>query len=288
MAAPRAAQRLQEGEQVSYEEILYEADDGVATITINRPEVLNAFGPVTVRELIDALERAWDDTDIGVIVLTGAGDRAFCVGGDQSAGNGAGYGGTRGRERDMGLDIVTLHERIRDVPKPVIAAVNGYAIGGGQVLQLLCDLSIAAEHAQFGQVGPRVGSFDPGYGTLLLARTIGEKRAKELWFLCDRYSAAEACQMGLINKVVASDQLDAEVSAWCEKLLGRSPYALGMLKASFSAGSADAKPIGQMTMKALGLFYTTAEAHEGKQAFKEKRAPDYTPFRTEGPNPGRV
>lgn len=268
---------------MNYEDIRYDVADAVATITIDRPEVLNAFRPLTVDELISAFLAAWDDPDVGVVVLTGSGDRAFCVGGDTKELGDAGYGGKRGRQVDIGLDIGTLHEVIRDIPKPVIAAVNGYAIGGGHVLHVLCDLTIAAEHAQFGQVGPRVGSFDAGYGTLLLARAIGEKRAREFWYLCERYGAEEALAMGLVNRVVPSEQLKDEVSTWCKKLLARSPYALGMLKLSFAARSSDAKVVSQMAMKALGLYYGTEESKVAKTAFARREDADFAPFRAAGP-----
>jgi naphthoate synthase len=267
----------------TFEDIRYEVSDGVAHITIDRPDVMNAFRPKTVEELIAAFFAAWDDGAVGVVVLTGSGDRAFCVGGDTSALGEDGYGGGRGREADIGLDITTLHEVVRDIPKPVIAAVNGYAIGGGHVLHLLCDLTIAASTAQFGQVGPKVGSFDAGYGTLVLARTIGEKRARELWFLCERYTAEQAFDMGLINRVVAPEALADEVDEWCRKLLARSPYALGMLKASFNARSTDAKVIGQMAMKTLGLYYGTEESRIAKAAFKRREDADFSRFREQGP-----
>jgi dihydroxynaphthoic acid synthetase len=269
---------------VSFTDIRYEVTDAVATITIDRPDVLNAFRALTVQELIDAFLLAWDDPHVGVVVFTGSGDHAFCVGGDTTGLGDGGYGGTRGRERDVGLDITGLHEVIRDIPKPVIAAVNGFAIGGGQVLHVLCDLTIAAEHAQFGQVGPKVGSFDAGYGTLLLARIVGEKKAREMWYLCERYSARQALQMGLVNKVVPKERLAQEVRVWCDKLLARSPFSIGMLKSSFNARSTDAKVIGEMAMKSLGLFYGTAESQAAKAAFKQKEPADFSAYRKAGPD----
>jgi naphthoate synthase len=267
-----------------YEDIRYESGEGIATVTIDRPQKLNAFRDVTVRELIAAFGTAWDDNSVGVVILTGSGERAFCVGGDQSARGAEGYGGTRGRERDAGLDVASLHDVIREIPKPVIAAVNGYAIGGGHVLHVLCDLTIAAEHAQFGQVGPKVGSYDAGYGSLALARVVGEKRAREIWYLCRRYTATEALAMGLINAVVPAERLLEEARAWAAELLGRSPFALAMLKASFNARSADARAIEQIAMKSLGLFYATPESAEGRDAFMEKRDPDFRSFRERGPD----
>ncbi|MDI3328826.1 MAG: 1,4-dihydroxy-2-naphthoyl-CoA synthase [Alicyclobacillaceae bacterium] len=263
---------------MTFTDILYEKKEGVATITINRPEVLNAFRDVTVRELIAAFEDAWDDNEVGVVVLTGAGDRAFCVGGDQKVRSKGGYGGTRGRDMGIGLEVMTLHEIIRDIPKPVIAAVNGYAIGGGHVLHVLCDLTIAAEHAKFGQVGPKVGSFDAGYGTAYLARVVGEKRAREIWYLCRQYTAQEAYEMGLVNKVVPKEQLMDEVNRWCRELLERSPFALRMIKASFNADSAHIKGIDELALGALALYYDTEEALEGRNAFLEKRKPDFRKF----------
>ena len=216
----------------TYTDLLYEERDGIATITINRPDKLNAFRGKTCDELIDALNRAAWNAQIGVIVLTGAGTRAFCTGGDQSAHDG-GYDG-RGT---VGLPVEALHAIIRVAPKPVIAKVRGFAIGGGNVLATLCDLTIAAESAQFGQVGPKVGSVDPGFGTAYLARVVGEKKAREIWYLCRRYGAAEAAAMGLVNKVVPDDQLDAEVEIWCREIMDRSPTAVAIAKRSFNADS---------------------------------------------------
>ena len=254
-----------------YEDILYETrGDGVARVTINRPEKYNAFRARTVDELIDAFQRAgWDDA-IGVIVLTGAGDRAFCTGGDQTAHDG-GYDG-RGV---IGLPIDELQSLIRDVPKPVIARVNGFAIGGGNVLATLCDLTIASDTAQFGQVGPKVGSVDPGFGTAYLARIVGEKKAREMWYLCKRYTAADALAMGLANAVVPHAELDAEVDRWCAELMERSPTALAIAKRSFNADSENIRGISSMGMQALSLYYGTDESKEGGLAFREKRKPDF-------------
>lgn len=257
------------------EDVLYEATDGIAWITINRPQVRNAFRVQTVNDMIAAFRAAWDDPDVGVVVLTGAGDKAFCSGGDQKERSPAGYGGGGG----IGLDVATLHGVIRNIPKPVIAMVNGYAIGGGHVLHVICDLSIAADTAIFGQTGPRVGSVDPGFGTAYLARIIGEKRAREIWYLCRQYSAQEACEMGLVNKVVPAADLRAEVEAWCREILAKSPTALQIAKYSFNADSDHIHGIGEMGFSALELYYQTAEAQEGRNAFVEKRAPDFRAVR---------
>jgi 2-ketocyclohexanecarboxyl-CoA hydrolase len=261
---------------MEFEDILYEKHDGVATITINRPKVLNAFRAQTVEEMLEAMRDAEDDREIGVIVLAGAGNRAFCAGGDNSsrassADKEAGYGG-RGL---VGLPIEELHSAIRDSRKPVIAKVQGYAIGGGNVLATVCDLTIASEKAQFGQVGPRVGSVDPGWGTAYLSRLVGEKRAREIWFLCRRYTAAEAFQMGLVNKVVPEGELDAEVAAWCQEILALSPTAIAIAKRSFNADSENVRGIGALGFEALALYYNTDEAKEGTAAFLEKRRPDF-------------
>jgi 2-ketocyclohexanecarboxyl-CoA hydrolase len=250
---------LAEKGAMAFQDILYEKRDGVATITINRPKVLNAFRAETVEEMLEAMRDADNDDAVGVIVLAGAGDRAFCSGGDNSSRDG-GYGG-RGL---VGLPIEELHSAIRDSRKPVIAKVQGYAIGGGNVLA-----------AVFGQVGPRVGSVDPGWGTAYLSRLVGEKRAREIWFLCRRYTAAEALQMGLVNKVVPADQLDAEVEAWCREILALSPTAIAIAKRSFNADSENIKGIGALGFESLALYYNTEEAKEGTQAFLEKRRPDF-------------
>jgi len=257
----------------AYTDLLYEERDGVATITINRPDKLNAFRGKTCDELIDAFNRAAWNTEIGVIVLTGAGKRAFCTGGDQSAHDGS-YDG-RGT---VGLPMEALHAIIRVAPKPVIAKVRGYAIGGGNVLVTLCDLAIAAESAQFGQVGPKVGSVDPGFGTAYLARVVGEKKAREIWYLCRRYGAAEAAAMGLVNKVVPDDQLDAEVESWCREIMDRSPTAIAIAKRSFNADSDSIAGIGALGMQALKIYYDTEESKEGVRAFNEKRKPEFRKY----------
>jgi 2-ketocyclohexanecarboxyl-CoA hydrolase len=255
---------------MTYEDILYRVESGVAHVTINRPQVMNAFRARTCEELIDALNKAGWDKAIGVIVLGGAGDKAFCTGGDQSAHDGN-YDG-RGI---IGLPVEELQTLIRDVPKPVIARVQGYAIGGGNVLATLCDFTIASEKAQFGQVGPRVGSVDPGFGTAYLARVVGEKRAREIWYLCRRYTAAEALQMGLVNAVVPHDALDAEIAKWCAEIMEKSPTAITIAKRSFNADTENIRGIGAMGMQALSMYYQSEEAREGTRAFKEKRKPDF-------------
>ena len=235
---------------MTYEDILFQISDGIAHITINRPQVMNAFRARTCEELIDAFNRAGWDKSVGVIVLGGAGDKAFCTGGDQSAHEGQ-YDG-RGI---IGLPVEDLQSIIRDVPKPVIARVQGFAIGGGNVLATLCDFTIASEKAVFGQVGPKVGSVDPGFGTAYLARVIGEKKAREIWYLCRRYTANEALAMGLINKVVPPDELDAEIGRWCAEILERSPTAIAIAKRSFNADSDNIRGIAAMGMQALSLYY---------------------------------
>jgi len=247
-------------------DVLYEKRDGVAWITINRPERRNAFRSRTVRDLIACFREAARDHDVGVAVLTGAGDKAFCSGGDQKERAEGGY---------EELDVTTLHALIRNIPKPVIAMVNGFAIGGGHVLHVLCDLSIAADTAVFGQVGPRVGSVDPGFGTAYLARVVGEKKAREIWYLCRQYSAAEALAMGLVNKVVPAAELRHEVEAWCAELLAKSPTALKLAKVSFNADTDHIHGIGSLGFAALELYYETDESKEGARAFNEKRAPNF-------------
>jgi len=253
-----------------YEDIIYQAENGVATITINRPQKFNAFRGKTCEELISAFHRAGWDRDIGVIVLTGAGEKAFCTGGDQGAHEGS-YDG-RGM---IGLPIEDLQRVIRDVPKPVIAKVRGYAIGGGNVLALICDLTLAAESAVFGQVGPKMGSVDPGFGTAYMARVIGEKRAREVWFLCRRYSARDALAMGMVNAVVPDADLDAEVARWCAEIVEKSPTAIAIAKRSFNADTAGIIGIADMGMQALSMYYQTDESKEGVQALKEKRKPEF-------------
>jgi len=253
-----------------YRDILFEVREGVARITINRPEKYNAFTAQTCEELIDAFRRAGWDKSVAVIVLTGAGDKAFCTGADQSAHEG-GYGG-RGT---IGLPIDELQSLIRDVPKPVIARVQGFAIGGGNVLATLCDLTIAAENAVFGQVGPKVGSVDPGFGTAYLARLVGEKRAREIWYLCRRYSAKEAYEMGLVNAVVAPENLDAEVERWCAEIKERSPTAIAIAKRSFNADTEQLRGLSSLGFEAVALYYGTEESKEGGRAFREKRPPRF-------------
>lgn len=261
-----------------FEDILYEKEGGIATVTINRPNVLNAFRAETVDEMVEAFKDAWADRAVGVVILTGAGDRAFCVGGDQSVRTHRGYQGVRARS-DIGLDVEDLHAIIREIPKPVIAAINGYAIGGGHVLHFLCDLSIAADTARLGQVGPRVGSVDPGFGTAYLARVVGEKRAREIWFLCRQYSAEQALAMGLVNHVVPPSRLMEEARAWAREILALSPTAIKIAKASFNADTDHIKGFSALGMSALALYYGSEEAMEGRNAFAERRQPDFARFR---------
>jgi naphthoate synthase len=264
----------------AFTDILYHKEKGIAKLTINRPEVRNAFRPKTIDELVQAFDDAWQDDNIGVIVLTGAGEKAFCSGGDQRIRGSGGYTDESGHIR---LQVLQLHRMIRMVPKPVIAMVNGYAIGGGHVLHLLCDLSIASETAIFGQSGPRVGSFDAGFGSVYLARTVGEKKAREIWYLCRQYSAAEAERMGLVNKVVTAEQLEAETTQWAEEILEKSPTAIRMLKASFNAATDWVYGLQAIAHGATSLFYQTEEAQEGREAFLEKRKPDFSRFRQRQP-----
>ncbi|GGF32924.1 MULTISPECIES: 1,4-dihydroxy-2-naphthoyl-CoA synthase [Halobacillus] len=258
-----------------YEDILYQTFEGIARITINRPEVRNAFRPKTVQELIDAFAYARDDSNIGVIVLAGAGDDAFCSGGDQSV---RGHGGYVGDDHIPRLNVLDLQRLIRVIPKPVVAEVSGYAIGGGHVLHIVCDLTIAADNAIFGQTGPKVGSFDAGYGAGLLARIVGHKKAREIWYLCRQYSAKEALDMGLVNTVVPLDQLEDEIVQWGREMLEKSPTALRFLKASFNADTDGLAGLQQMGGDATLLYYTTEEAKEGRDSFKEKRKPDFKQF----------
>ena len=258
-----------------YEEIIYETYKGIAKITINRPEVRNAFTPRTVMELLDAFARARDDSSVGVIVLTGAGDLAFCSGGDQKV---RGNGGYVGEDNIPRLNVLDLQRLIRVIPKPVIAMVKGYAIGGGHVLHLVCDLTIAADNAIFGQTGPKVGSFDGGYGAGYLARIVGHKKAREIWYLCRQYNAQEALDMGLVNTVVPLDRVEAETLQWCEEILEKSPTALRFLKAAFNADSDGLAGIQQLAGDATLLYYQSEEAKEGRDAFKEKRKPNFDQF----------
>jgi naphthoate synthase len=264
-----------------YTDIRYElSPDGIAKITIDRPEVRNAFRPQTVVELSQALERAREDTSVGVIVLTGEGPLAFCSGGDQRVRGDSGYLTDPGAgPAAVGRFHVTdLHVQIRRLPKPVVAMVAGYAVGGGHVLHLVCDLTIAADNAVFGQTGPKVGSFDGGFGAGLLANLVGPKKAKEIWFLCRQYSAAEALEMGLVNTVVPLDRLEQETVEWCREMLALSPFALRLLKASFNAAEDGLTGIQQLAHDANLLFYGSEEAQEGRDAYREKRTPDFSKF----------
>jgi 2-ketocyclohexanecarboxyl-CoA hydrolase len=258
-------------------DVRYEIDGGIARITIDRPEVHNAFRAETCEALIRAFEHAAWSPEVGVVVLAGAGEKAFCTGGDQKAH--AQSGGSYGGRGTIGLPVEQLHTAIRDCPKPVIARVQGYAIGGGNVLAALCDLTIASEDAVFGQVGPRMGSVDPGFGTAYLARIVGEKKAREMWFLCRRYGAAEAVAMGLANVAVPAQDLDAEVDRWCAELLERSPTAIAIAKRSLNADTEHQRGFSAMGMQAVALYYDTDECAEAGAAAREKRAPDFGPFR---------
>jgi naphthoate synthase len=258
-----------------YEDILYDTSDGIARITINRPEVRNAFRPTTVFEMSRAFEAARDDPKIGVVILTGAGTEAFCSGGDQRVRGDDGYIDPKGTGR---LNVLDLQIQIRRLPKPVIAMVAGYAIGGGHVLHVVCDLTIAADNARFGQTGPKVGSFDGGYGAGLLARIVGQKKAREIWFLCEQYDAHEALQMGLVNKVVPLASLEQETVAWCRKMLDLSPLALRMLKAGLNAADDGLAGIQQLAGDATLLYYMSEEAQEGRDAYVQKRKPNFAKF----------
>ena len=261
---------------MDYEEIIFEKSGKIARITINRPQVYNACNQQAVYELIDAFNQCFDN-EIGVVVFTGAGEKAFCTGGDQSTREMGGYKGEYLLPLEVGWQRVTY--LIRTLPKPVIARLNGYAIGGGHVWHVNCDLSIAAEHAQLGQAGPRVGSFDPGYGTGDLMRAVGIKRAKEIWYLCRRYTAQQALEMGLVNAVVPYEKLDEEVNQWCQELLEKSPTALKMLKYAFLAETDGVTGVTQLGVGGLAMYYGTEEAVEGKNAFIEKRKADFNKFR---------
>jgi naphthoate synthase len=260
-----------------FQDILYERAEGIARITINRPEVRNAFRPQTLAELREAFARARDDLEVAAIVFTGAGDEAFCSGGDQRIRGDDGYiGDDEVAKSGVGrLDVGDLHVQIRRTPKPVIAAVAGYAVGGGHILHLVCDLTIAADNARFGQTGPRVGSFDGGFGAALLARNVGVKRAKEVWFLCRLYDAEEALQMGLVNAVVPAADLERETVAWCREMSRLSPLALRLLKASFNAAEDGLTGLQQLAHDATLLFYMTEEGQEGRNAYVERRPPDF-------------
>ena len=258
-----------------FEDIRYEKWQGIAKITINRPEVRNAFRPQTLFEMSAAFNDAREDADVGVVILTGEGKDAFCSGGDQRIRGDQGYVGKDGVPR---LNVLDLQKQIRSLPKPVVAMVAGYAIGGGHVLHVVCDLTIAADNARFGQTGPRVGSFDGGFGSSTLASIVGLKKAKEIWFLCRQYDAQQALQMGLVNAVVPVDRLEEETIQWCEEMLALSPMALRMLKCSFNAALDGQAGIQELAGNATLLFYMTDEAKEGRDAFKEKRKPNFAKF----------
>src|SRR4051812_48279773 len=258
------------------DDVRLEVDNGLAWITIDRQDRLNAFRAKTVDELIRCFKSAWADRDVGVVCLTGAGERAFCTGGDQKQ---RAETGDYGPSESGLFEVETLHRVIREIPKPVIAAVNGYAIGGGHVLHVLCDLTIAADTARFGQTGPRVGSFDAGFGSSYLARIVGEKRAREIWFLCRQYDAETAERWGLVNRVVPAGELRDEVRRWADEILALSPTALRFLKQSFNADTEHLAGVGQLAFSGLELFVDSDEAREGVTAFGEKRRPDYARFR---------
>jgi naphthoate synthase len=263
-----------------FEDILYEKADGIAKITINRADVRNAFRPQTLAELRDAFNRARDDLDVGSIIFTGAGTEAFCSGGDQRIRGDDGYiGDDEVAEHGVGrLDVGDLHVQIRRLPKPVVAMVAGYAVGGGHILHLVCDLTIAGDNARFGQTGPRVGSFDGGFGASLLARNIGVKKAKEVWFLLRLYSAEEALEMGLVNAIVPVNDLEKETVAWCREMNALSPLALRLLKASFNADEDGLAGLQQLSHDATLLFYMSEEGQEGRDSYKERRKPDFSKF----------
>lgn len=258
-----------------FNDIKFEFWEGVAKITICREEVYNAFRPQTVKEFIKAFEIARERTDIRVVVLTGAGEKAFCSGGDQNVKGEGGYIGEDGVPR---LNILDVHKQIRSIPKPVIAMVNGYAIGGGHVLHVVCDLTIASENAIFGQTGPKVGSFDAGFGSSYLARHVGQKKAREIWFLCEQYSAKEAEEMGMVNKVVPLNELENTTLAWCKTIMKRSPFALRMIKRGLNAELDGQRGIMEFAGDATLMYYLMEEAQEGKNAFLEKRDPDFSKF----------
>ncbi|MFH1842436.1 MAG: 1,4-dihydroxy-2-naphthoyl-CoA synthase [bacterium] len=260
-----------------YQDIRYEKSEGIAKVTINRPEVRNAFRPRTVNEMIAAFMDIREDAEVGVVILTGEGQKAFCSGGDQKVRGDAGYVDDEdGTER---LNVLDLQRLIRSLPKPVIAMVAGYAIGGGHILHLICDLTIAAENAIFGQTGPKVGSFDGGYGASYMARIIGQKKAREIWFLCRQYDAEQALQMGLVNQVVPYDQLESETVQWCREILDNSPMALRCLKAALNADCDGQAGLQELAGNATMLFYMTEEGQEGRNAFVEKRKPDFSKFK---------
>lgn len=258
-----------------YEDIKFEFFEGIAKITINRPQVYNAFRPETNNEIIDALNISHERNDVGVVVLTGAGDKAFCSGGDQNVKGAGGYIGGDGVPR---LNVLEIHKLIRSMPKPVIAMVNGYAIGGGHVLHVVCDLTIASENARFGQTGPKVGSFDGGFGSSYLARHVGQKKAREIWFLCEQYTAEEAEKMGMVNKVVPFNELEDETVRWCKTIMKRSPMAIRMIKRALNAELDGQHGMMEFAGDATLMFYLMEEAQEGKHAFLEKRDPDFSKY----------
>src|SRR5271165_3797560 len=258
-----------------YSDVIFEKAEGIGKITINRPEVRNAFRPETLDQLIDAFNRCRDDPEIGVVIFTGAGDKAFCSGGDQRVRGNGGYVGHDGVPR---LNALELQKVIKYLPKPVIAMVAGYAIGGGHVLHMLCDLTIAADNARFGQTGPRVGSFDAGWGATYMARIVGHKKAREIWYLCRQYDADEALEMGLVNTVVPLAELEETTIQWCQEILEKSPIALRFLKAAFNADTDGLAGIQQLAGDATMLFYMTEEGREGNEAYLEKRKPDFSKF----------
>ncbi len=258
-----------------YEEILFSFHKGIAKISINRPQVHNAFTPQTVKEMINAMEYCRENADVDVVILTGEGGKAFCSGGDQSV---RGHGGYIGEDDVPRLNVLDLQKLIRSLPKPVIAMVAGWSIGGGHVLHVVCDLTIAADNARFGQTGPKVGSFDGGFGASYLARIVGQKKAREIWYLCDQYDAQEALNMGLVNKVVPLDELEATTVEWCQKMQKRSPLALRMLKSAFNAELDGQAGLQELAGNATLLYYLSDEAKEGKNAFLEKRDPDFKKF----------
>jgi naphthoate synthase len=281
-AAAQAQRAIERGADwqaaADFADIRYETANGIAKITIDRPEVRNAFRPQTIVEISNALELAREDTSVGVIVLTGEGPLAFCSGGDQRVRGDSGYETDPGTGKVGRFHVTDLHVQIRRLPKPVVAMVAGYAVGGGHVLHIVCDLTIAADNARFGQTGPKVGSFDGGFGASLLAAQVGQKKAKEIWFLCRQYDAQQALQMGLVNTVVPLEQLEVETVQWCREMLELSPFALRLLKASFNASEDGMTGIQQLAHDANLLFYGSDEAREGREAYKEKRAPDFGQF----------
>ena len=258
-----------------YTDIKFDFFEGIAKITINRPEVYNAFRPKTNEEMLDAMSICRERSEIGAIILTGIGDKAFCSGGDQHVKGSGGYIDDNGVPR---LNVLDLHKAIRSIPKPVIAMVNGYAIGGGHVLHIVCDLTIASENAKFGQTGPKVGSFDGGFGSSYLARMVGQKKVREIWFLCKQYTAKEAEEMGMVNKVVPLDELEDTTVEWCKIILQRSPMAIRMIKRSLNAELDGQRGLMELAGDATLLYYLTEEAQEGKNAFLEKRKPDFNKF----------